>query len=74
MPSVTSSAIAAVDHREDEGVLLVSFTSGRHYAYGDVPRSVYDAFVAATSKGTFFNEEIRDVYPVVELKRAAGRG
>jgi hypothetical protein len=49
--------------------LQVTFVTGRRYAYEDVPPDTYDAFIAAFSKGAFFNREIRDRYRSRELKR-----
>jgi len=40
--------------------LAIGFTSGRRYRYLDVPTSVFEAMEAATSKGEFFNDQIRD--------------
>lgn len=62
MPRVESAAIVRIEWSED--VLSVWFTSspGRRYAYFEVPRAVYDAFLNANSKGTFFSDHIRDRY------------
>jgi hypothetical protein len=51
--------------------LLVIFVTGRKYIYEDVPPQVHAAFLAAQSKGQFFNAEIRDRYRYRELKRSA---
>jgi hypothetical protein len=40
--------------------LEILFTSGRRYAYHDVPETVYDDMTRAFSKGEFFNTHIRD--------------
>lgn len=71
MPLVASSAIWSVEL--DGQVLVVTFTTGRRYAYVGVPQDVYDAFLAAESKGAFFNEHIRDSYSVVELTARSAR-
>lgn len=44
-------------------VLEITFTTDRVYVYCNVPEKVYRALLDATSKGTFFNERIRDVFP-----------
>ncbi|WP_316015218.1 KTSC domain-containing protein [Roseobacter sp. HKCCA0434] len=60
MPYVNSSAISQIEW--SGGTLSIWFrTSGRYDYYG-VPESVYHAFLAAGSKGTFFNDHIRDRY------------
>ena len=65
MPYVISSAIRAVDYDGKRSRLLVVFRESGRYAYLNVPKGVYDAFLAAESKGSFFNEEIRDRYRYV---------
>ena len=64
--SVIHDAIYLADARE----LRITFISGRVYAYSGVPQSIYDAFLAAPSKGTFFNIAIRGRYHFRELGHA----
>ena len=47
--------------------LVVTFVTGRIYAYADVPPVVHNAFRASGSKGRFFNQEIRDHYDCREI-------
>jgi hypothetical protein len=47
--------------------LVVTFVTGRVYAYADVPPDVVNAFRASASRGRFFNMEIRDSYKCREL-------
>lgn len=67
MPSVWSSAIAAIDYHAAERALIVTFTTKRRYVYAGVPPDIHAAFLASESKGAFFNERIRDNYPTAEL-------
>jgi len=54
---VSSSAIRSIGWRP-EGVITVEFNRGGTYNYaGD--RELFDAFVAAPSKGTFFNQNFQ---------------
>ena len=62
MPHVDSSAIVRITYDDRTRTLFVTFVSGRTYAYDAVPRRVYEAFLAAPSKGEFFNGRIRDSY------------
>ncbi|MES1200075.1 MAG: KTSC domain-containing protein [Pseudomonadota bacterium] len=48
--------------------LIVTFVSGRTYAYEDVPLAIYEALCAADSKGAYFNAHIRDEYYMRELE------
>jgi hypothetical protein len=50
--------------------LVVTFTTGRIYAYADVPPDVVSAFRASGSRGRFFNSEIRDNYKFREVTHA----
>lgn len=63
MPYVSSSAINRIEYEPASADLQIWFNeSGGPYTYIGVPESVYRAFLAASSKGTFFNEYIRDRY------------
>ena len=42
--------------------LVIELVSGKAYVYEDVPRETYDAFLAAPSKGAFYNAQIRDEF------------
>ncbi|WP_420910506.1 KTSC domain-containing protein [Roseivivax marinus] len=58
MPYVSSSAISRIEW--SNGTLSIWFHESGRYDYYGVPESVYDAFLASRSKGTFFNYHIRD--------------
>ncbi|MEA2938039.1 MAG: hypothetical protein QOC56_1543, partial [Alphaproteobacteria bacterium] len=55
-----STAILRIDYRASPRELLVTFVSGKIYAYDGVAERVYAAFLAAPSRGKFFNAHIRD--------------
>ncbi len=61
---VISSCIAAVGYEPRAYVLGIKFTSGRFYHYFEVPRSIYERLLHASSHGTYFNDEIKDRYPL----------
>jgi hypothetical protein len=54
--------------------LLVTFVTGRVYAYADVPPDVHRTFRASGSKGRFFNQEIRDNYDCREITSSDIKG
>jgi len=62
MPSVSSSAIARIEYDPATLQLHITFHGSGTYTYYGVPRSIYEAFLRATSKGTYFNDYIRDRY------------
>lgn len=59
---VDSSVIAAVEYYEAGQQLDIELTNGSIYRYLDVPPAVFEAFMAADSKGRYYNDRIRDVY------------
>lgn len=68
---IDSSLIRSVTYATD-ATLTVRFRNGAVYRYFTVPRRILDAFLAATSKGAYFNRHIRDGFPyqrVVEPTR-----
>jgi hypothetical protein len=66
---VPSSVIASFSYSARNSELTITFVSGRRYVYTDVPQDVFEAFKAASSKGTFFNNEIRDGYNCFQVSR-----
>jgi hypothetical protein len=64
---VDSTAIREIDYDSERAKLLVQFASGERYVYVGVPAEVCRSFVAADSKGRFFQAQIRDRYPFNRL-------
>lgn len=62
MNYVDSSNIEAIGHDNDAQELHVRFLSGATYVYHGVPKEVYENLMAAPSKGSFLNREIKRVY------------
>ena len=65
---VSSTSIAAIGYNAAGETLEVEFVTGRVYRYRGVEADVFEDFRAASSKGTFFNENIKDAYPFVRVK------
>jgi lysyl-tRNA synthetase class 2 len=59
---VPSTVIAKIEYDELCQELIVTFVSGKKYVYQPVPHEIYIRFASSRSKGTFFNEHIRDRY------------
>jgi hypothetical protein len=57
---VDSSAIRAVGY--DGSTLAVEFHNGRIYDHPDVPGSIFEDFMRASSKGAYYNQYIRGRY------------
>ncbi|WP_425537458.1 KTSC domain-containing protein [Phaeobacter gallaeciensis] len=60
MPPVRSSAISRIEW--NNGTLSIWFHESGRYDHHGVPESVYRAFLAAPSKGGFYNDRIKDRY------------
>ena len=57
-----STAIEQMRYDEAASELHVKFVGGGMYTYYAVPKSVYEAFRASSSKGTFMNKFIKNRY------------
>ena len=65
---VTSSTIAAIGYDPKHQWLEVELKTGRLYLYREVPAHIHQAFMAALSKGSFYNQWIRDDYPFARVR------
>ena len=59
--SADSSALDRIAYKVRGRKLFVTLRA-RTYTYFDVPPEAYEAFMASPSKGSFFNNEIRNRY------------
>jgi hypothetical protein len=66
-----SSVIRATQYDAGHRRLTVLFQTGRRYVYENVPPEINAAFRIAPSRGTYFNNWIRDQYEYAELKDSA---
>ena len=65
---VRSSNIRSIGYDPDDGILEVEFHSGGIYQYSGVSESVYQGFMRAPSKGSYFHDHIRDRYPTRRVR------
>jgi hypothetical protein len=68
--AMPSTAIRHLSYSPTTRELRVTFTSGRRYAYAQVPPEVHAAFSTAPSRGVFFNHRVRDRFSYHELERS----
>ena len=61
--SVASSNLASVGYDPATQTLEIEFLSRSVYQYYNVPENIYRQLMAAGSKGKFFHQYIRNVYP-----------
>jgi hypothetical protein len=59
---LVSSVLRCIHYDRSTQELTVVFNDGTSYRYSAVPKRLYDCLLAAKSKGTFFNIEIRNHY------------
>jgi hypothetical protein len=67
---VQSTDIAAAGYDPQTGELQVQFQTGRIYSYVGVPPEVYQGFLIAPSKGSYFAQVFRrnpPIYPATRL-------
>lgn len=65
--SPESSNIAEAFFDPEMSQIIIRFHHGRSYAYYSVPDAVWDGFVAAESKGSYFSLHIKDAYSCQKL-------
>ncbi len=66
MLPIDSSVISHVDYDDIRQEMRIVFTSNSIYTYVGVTPDLYKEFLAAESKGIFFNTRIRDKYRFVK--------
>lgn len=62
MIQVQSSAIRAVGYDPSTLRMRIIFEQGDGYDFCGVPSQIYDGLMRAVSKGTYYNDYIRDRY------------
>lgn len=65
--STSSSAMNGFGHSIISSVLDIEFTYGSVYRYDGVGNGTANGLKSATSKGAYFNENIRGQYPYVQI-------
>ncbi len=64
-----STCFSEVGYDEAENTLVVTFRdSGSTYAYYDVSSSVWSEFIAAESKGSYYNKKIKGNYDCEKIE------
>lgn len=62
---IESRALTSIGYDPAEQRLEIRFKDGTVYVYRDVPVDVHGQFLAAASKGQYFNKTIRDRYAYI---------
>ncbi|WP_345785751.1 KTSC domain-containing protein [Pelagicoccus sp. SDUM812002] len=62
MIPVRSSATRAIGYNPSTGQMQIQFKQGKTYMFCGVPQHVFDSFLSAGSKGSYYDNHIRDRY------------
>jgi lysyl-tRNA synthetase class 2 len=62
-----STAIKWIRYSKEKRALVICFITDKTYKYKDVPEKIYEQFSKSTSKGRYFNFNIRDKYEYEEV-------
>lgn len=62
MVAVRSEAMTAVGYDAGSRRMKIRFQQGHSYDFCNVPPSIHEGLMSATSKGTYYNRYIRDRY------------
>jgi hypothetical protein len=60
--SFDSSFILGTNYEHDDKKLRIDMKSGNSYTYSDVGSDIVEHFIAASSKGWYYNEYIKGRY------------
>lgn len=66
--SVSSSSIRSIGYDGASQTLEVEFKSRGIYQYSPAPKSLFERFMAAPSKGKFFDQNIREKFKTVKVR------
>jgi len=64
---VRSSNLVAVGYDPNTSTLEIEFHNGL-YEYYNVPQSIYNGLMAAASHGSYFHQNIKDVFRYKKLR------
>jgi hypothetical protein len=65
---VDSKLLASVAYNVGESILELEFRDGAIYLYFAVPEAIHHGLLAADSKGSYFNSQIRTCFRYSRIK------
>ena len=65
---VNSTNLRSVGYDPGPGTLEIEFTNGSVYQYLDIPATVHQGLVTASSHRDYFARQIRDRYPYRKIE------
>ena len=63
MQPVSSSNIASIGYDSDNQIVYINFLNGSTYAYKGVPEQEFESLRTASSVGSYFNRNYKNIYP-----------
>lgn len=66
---VNSTLLASVTYDAGESILQLEFCDGAIYRYFGIPSTIHNGLLAADSKGSYFNRQIRRCFRYTRLRR-----
>ncbi|MEP6926273.1 MAG: KTSC domain-containing protein [Ginsengibacter sp.] len=63
-----SSVVSVISYDASSATLRIIFVSGKIYDYRNVPEKIFNAMRTSSSKGTYFNQHIKDYYQFKKIK------
>lgn len=64
---VQSTVMTSIRYDNNTRALDITFTSGETYRYSNVPRDIHVALLDAESKGEFFNDHVKGIFPFAKV-------
>jgi len=65
--SLDSTTLAAAAYDDRRETLQLDFRDGTRYMYSGIAPNLYHELLRASSKGSFFNQHIRNDFPYVKI-------
>jgi hypothetical protein len=66
---LNSTLLAAMSFQAEAALLYLEFRDGALYCYRNVPHEIYEGLLTASSKGVYFNRQIRGCFEYVLLRQ-----
>jgi hypothetical protein len=67
---VNSTLLASMSYEAGAALLHLEFRDGSLYCYFGVPGDIYEGLLTASSKGNYFNRQIRGSFQYALLRRS----
>lgn len=66
--NVSSTNIHSIGYEPDSKILEIEFHAGGIYQYFNVPKTIYDALMNASSHASYFHRHIKEQYKYLKVQ------